>query len=281
MIVAKTIEAVRQAVREARSRSLTVGLVPTMGALHVGHVSLIQAAKKETNYTVVSIFVNPSQFGPQEDLEHYPRPLDRDLKICQSNEVDLVFVPEVPTIYPKGFRTNVEVRELGEVLCGADRPGHFRGVTTVVLKLFNIVQPDVAFFGQKDAQQARIIRQMAEDLNVPIRLKICPIVRETDGLAMSSRNQYLDKTQIILARALFEALEDVRQRVQKGERDARVLREVLATRIASTPGASLNYAAIVDADSLKPINKLEGEVLVALAVKFGTTRLIDNLILTV
>jgi len=193
----------------------------------------------------------------------------------------MVFVPAAAIMYPEGFRIFVEVRELEDVLCGADRPGHFRGVATVVLKLFNIVQPDVAFFGQKDAQQVRIVRQLVDDLNVPIRLRICPIVRESDGLAMSSRNQYLDKTQRLYARVLNETLEEVRQRVEKGERDARVLREVLAGRIASTPGAVMDYAAVVDSDTLKPIGKLDGEVLVALAVKFGATRLIDNLTLSV
>jgi len=281
MIVAQIIEAVRPAVGEARSRNLTIGLVPTMGALHAGHVSLIQAARRETQYVVVSIFVNPTQFGPGEDLDRYPRQLDLDLKVCRENGVDMVFVPAAAIMYPEGFRIFVEVRELEDVLCGADRPGHFRGVATVVLKLFNIVQPDVAFFGQKDAQQVRMVRQLVDDLNVPIRLRICPIVRESDGLAMSSRNQYLDKTQRLYARVLNETLEEVRQRVEKGERDARVLREVLAGRIASTPGAVMDYAAVVDSDTLKPIGKLDGEVLVALAVKFGATRLIDNLTLSV
>jgi len=281
MHVVSTIDVVRQAVREARAKKLTVGLVPTMGALHAGHVSLIEAARHETGYVVVSIFVNPTQFGPQEDLERYPRPLENDLENCGKHGVDLVFVPEPATMYPEGYRTYVEVEELQDVLEGAARPGHFRGVATVVLKLFNIVQPDVAYFGQKDAQQARIIRQLVDDLNVPVRLRVCPIVREPDGLAMSSRNQHLDPTQREHAPALFRGLEEVRKRVEKGERDARVLREVLAARIAATPGAVLDYAAVVDANTLKPISKLTGEVLVALAVKFGGTRLIDNLILTV
>jgi pantoate--beta-alanine ligase len=281
MIVAHTIEEVRQAVRDARSNNLIVGLVPTMGALHAGHVSLIQAARQGTGYTVVSIFVNPIQFGPQEDLDRYPRPIDQDLRTCQSNAVDLVFVPDAVTMYSDGFRTFVEVREFGDVLCGADRPGHFRGVTTVVLKFLNIVQPDVSYFGQKDAQQARIVKQMVEDLNVPTRIQVCPIVREHDGMAMSSRNQYLDEAQRIHARVLFKALEEIRLRVEKGERDAQALREVLASRIGSAPGAVLDYAAVVDADTLKPINKLNGTALVALAVRFGSTRLIDNLVLTV
>ena len=281
MIVARTIDAIRQAVNEARSRGLTIGLVPTMGALHAGHISLIRSARQETGFVVVSIFVNPIQFGPTEDLERYPRPLTQDLQVCEEHKVDLVFMPEAGAMYPLAFRTAVEVQELQDLLCGASRPGHFRGVATVVMKLFNIVQPDIAYFGQKDAQQARIIRQMVEDLNVPIRLRVCPIVREPDGLALSSRNQYLSTAQRESAGVLYQTLEEVRKRVEKGERDARVLREILASRIAATPGALLDYAAVVDADTLKPLARLKGEVLVALAVKFGTTRLIDNILLSV
>jgi pantoate--beta-alanine ligase len=281
MTVAKTIEAVRQAVKEARSKGLIIGLVPTMGALHAGHISLIRAAREESGFVVVSIFVNPTQFGPTEDLERYPRPLKQDLQICEEHKVDVVFAPEAGVMYPAGFRTAAEVEELQDLLCGASRPGHFRGVATVVLKLFNIVQPDIAYFGQKDAQQARIIRKMVEDLNIPVRLEICPIVREPDGLALSSRNQYLDRAQRQNARVLYQALEDFRQRVEKGEREARVLREILASRIAATPGAALDYAAVVDANTLKPLTRLKGEVLAAIAVKFGATRLIDNILLNV
>jgi pantoate--beta-alanine ligase len=252
-----------------------------MGALHAGHISLIRAARQECGFVVVSIFVNPTQFGPTEDLDRYPRPLKQDLETCYEHKVDMVFIPEAGVIYPSGFRTAVEVEELQDLLCGASRPGHFRGVATVVMKLFNIVQPDVAYFGQKDAQQARIIRKMVEDLNLPVRLRICPIVREPDGLALSSRNQYLDRIQRQNAPALYQALEEVRRRVEKGERDARVLREILASRIAATPGAVLDYAAVVDPDSLKPLTRLKGEVLAALAVKFGATRLIDNILLSV
>jgi len=281
MIVAHTIDSVRQAVTEARSRGSTIGLAPTMGALHAGHVSLIRSARQEAGFVVVSIFVNPSQFGAGEDLERYPRPLAQDLHVCDEHGADLVFVPDAGIMYPRGYRTWVEVHELQDVLCGAARPGHFRGVATVVLKLFNIVQPDLAYFGQKDAQQARIIRQMVQDLNLPIRVQVCPVVREPDGLALSSRNQYLDSAQRNHARALFLALEEVRKLAEKGEGDARVLRQLLASRIASIPGAVLDYAAVVDADSLKPVTRLTGEVLVALAVKFGSTRLIDNIQLSI
>jgi pantoate--beta-alanine ligase len=281
MIVAHTIDAVRQAVNEARSRGLSIGLVPTMGALHTGHISLIRSARQETGFVAVSIFVNPIQFGPTEDLERYPRPLTQDLQVCEKHKVDLVFMPKAKAMYPLEFRTAVEIQELQDVLCGASRPGHFRGVATVVMKLFNIVQPDIAYFGQKDAQQARIIRQMVEDLNVPIRLRVCPIVREPDGLALSSRNQYLNLAQRESAKVLYQTLELVRKRVEKGERDARVLREILASRIAATPGAVLDYAAVLDADTLKPLIRLKGDVLVALAVKFATTRLIDNILLNI
>src|SRR5438270_243878 len=194
-VVAETIEAVRRGVAAARGRHQTVGLVPTMGALHAGHVSLIRAARAETAFVVVSVFVNPTQFGPNEDFTRYPRPLEGDLKLCARERVDLVFAPAATEMYPPDFRTFVEVRDLQDVLCGASRPGHFRGVATVVLKLFNIVQPDVVYFGQKDAQQIAIIRRMMIDLNLPQILRVLPTVREPDGLAMSSRNRYLDPTQ--------------------------------------------------------------------------------------
>ena len=279
--VADTIEAVRQAVAEAKRRGLTVGLVPTMGALHAGHASLIEAARAETGFVVVSIFVNPTQFGPNEDLERYPRPLQRDLEICTRAGVDLVFAPRVEAMYPPGFGTYVEVHKLQDLWEGASRPGHFRGVATVVLKLFHIVGADVAYFGQKDAQQARIIQQMVRDLDVPIRLRICPIVREPDGLALSSRNQYLDPEQRRHAVALYQALQDAKARIEAGQRDAGAVQKALAARIEATSGAKLDYAAIVDAATLQPLDRLHGEVLIALAVKFGATRLIDNVLMRV
>jgi pantoate--beta-alanine ligase len=279
--VVRTIDAVRQHVQAARDRKEAVGLVPTMGALHAGHISLIHAARAETDYVVVSIFVNPTQFGPHEDFERYPRPLEKDLEICRVEGVHLVFAPAVTELYPAGFCSYVEVHGLQDVLCGAARPGHFRGVATVVLKLFHIVQPDVAYFGQKDAQQARIIQQMVRDLDVPVRLRVCPIVREPDGLALSSRNQYLNADERLRARVLHEALAEVRRRVEAGERDAACLRHLILQRLADTPGALVDYAAIVDADTLQPIDRLHGKVLVALAVRFGGTRLIDNVVLEV
>jgi pantoate--beta-alanine ligase len=275
------IQEVRDVVAEARRGGLSIGLVPTMGALHDGHASLIQAARVETGFVVVSIFVNPTQFGPSEDLARYPRPLAQDLQVCARTGADLVFLPEPAVMYPPGFRTFVEVEDLQKGLCGDSRPGHFRGVATVVLKLFHIVQPDVAYFGQKDAQQARIIQQLVRDLNVPVRLQICPIVRAPDGLALSSRNQYLDPNQRRQATILYRALEEARRLVEAGEQDAAVVQHLLAARIEETPGAALDYAAVVDADTLKPLTRLKGAILLALAVKFGSTRLIDNLQLSV
>jgi len=278
--IAETVEEVRQAVQEARGNRKIVGLVPTMGALHAGHVSLIQAAKKGSDFVVVSIFVNPTQFGPNEDLARYPRSFDKDMQICADAGVDVIFAPSPATIYPPGFRTFVEVTQLQDVMCGAARPGHFRGVATVVLKLFNIVQPDTAYFGQKDAQQTRIIQQLVTDLNVPVRIVICPVVREPDGLALSSRNQYLDADQRRRATALYQTLQDAEQQIRSGEKNAVAISAKMRARIEATPGAKLDYAAIVDADSLKPVDQIQGGVLIALAVWFGATRLIDNLVVS-
>jgi pantoate--beta-alanine ligase len=276
-VVASTIEAVRSAVAAAKTRGLTVGLVPTMGALHAGHVSLLQTARAETGFVVATIFVNPTQFGPHEDFNRYPRPLEKDVEICGQAGVDAVFVPDVKTMYPEGFGTYVEVHGLQDLWEGASRPGHFRGVATVVLKLFNIVGADVAYFGQKDAQQARIIQQMVRELDVPIRLRICPIIREPDGLALSSRNQYLDAEQRRHAVALHRSLEHAQAQIQSGERDARLVQKEIARRIAATPGAQLDYAAVVDPQTFRPVDRIGKEVLVVLAVRFGITRLIDNL----
>lgn len=279
--VAATVEAVRQAVQAARQRGSTIGLVPTMGALHEGHLSLCRAARAETGFVIVTIFVNPTQFGPNEDFSRYPRQLATDLDLCGQAGVDLVFAPDVQVMYPADFRTFVEVQELADGLCGAARPGHFRGVTTVVLKLFNIVGADRAYFGQKDAQQARLIRQMVHDLNVPLEVRVCPIVREADGLALSSRNQYLDANQRQQAVVLHQALQDARRAIESGERSAEVVRQLLVRRIETAPAALVDYAAVVDADRLQPLALLTGEVLLALAVKFGSTRLIDNLLVAV
>jgi pantoate--beta-alanine ligase len=276
-----TIPDTRRAVAVARTRGHTVGLVPTMGALHEGHASLIRYGHLECGFVAVSIFVNPTQFGPSEDFTRYPRTLPEDLALCEREGTDLVFAPEPAAVYPAAFRTYVEVTELDAYLCGPSRPGHFRGVATVVLKLLNIVQPDRAYFGQKDAQQARIIKQMVRDLDVPTEIVVGPTVREADGLAVSSRNRYLEPTQRLHATVLYKALSEVRWRVQCGDGDAAALRRLLADRVRATPGAVLDYAEIVDADTFRPIERLTGPAVAALAVKFGSTRLIDNMELPV
>jgi pantoate--beta-alanine ligase len=279
--VVTAIAPLRDAVAEARRRGLNIGLVPTMGALHAGHLSLIEAARAKTGYVVVSIFVNPTQFGPNEDLSRYPRPLERDLELCGKTGVDLVFHPEPAVMYPPDYRTFVEVMGLQEVLCGASRPGHFRGVATIVLKLFNLVQPDRAYFGQKDGQQVRIIQQMVRDLNVPVEVVVCPIVREADGLALSSRNGYLGAEQRRHATILHRALAAAGERIEAGERDAGAVRRGMMEQIDSVPGVALDYAAVVDADTLQPLSQIQVDraVLLAVAVKFGSTRLIDNLLI--
>ncbi len=270
----------RAAVGEARRAGQRVGFVPTMGALHEGHASLIRTARRETDFVVVSIFVNPTQFGPNEDYQRYPRTPQADAEICQREGVDLLFAPTVEEMYPPGFCTWVEVTGLQDVLCGRFRPGHFRGVATVVLKLFNLVQPDIAYFGQKDAQQARIIRQMVRDLNVPVEIRVCPIVREPDGLAMSSRNAYLSPEQRRQATVLYRALCAANELVKQGERDAGRVREHMLQVIATVPEAVLDYAEIVDPETLQPVQQIKATVLAALAVKIGPARLIDNMTLT-
>ncbi len=271
----------RQAVAAARGRGQTVGLVPTMGALHEGHASLIRLARQQCGFVAVSVFVNPTQFGPAEDFTRYPRTLPDDLAVCEREGADFVFAPEPAAMYPPGFRTFVEVTDLGDHLCGSSRPGHFRGVATVVLKLLNIVRPDRAYFGQKDAQQARIVRQLARDLDVPTEIVVAPTVREPDGLALSSRNRYLAPAERQRATVLIEALREARRRVEAGERDAAALRALLADRVRATPGAVLDYAEVVDADTFRPVDRLAGPAVAALAVKFGGTRLIDNIDLPV
>jgi pantoate--beta-alanine ligase len=276
-LLTHTIADARRVVAGARGRGLTIGFVATMGALHEGHASLIRLAREQCGFVAVSIFVNPTQFGPNEDFTRYPRTLDADLAVCEANGVDLVFAPEPTTMYPPGSRTFVEVRELGNHLCGPSRPGHFRGVATVVLKLLNIVQPDRAYFGQKDAQQARIICQLVRDLDVPTEIILGPTVREPDGLALSSRNRYLNATERQDATVLIETLREVRRRVEAGERDAAALRSYMADHFRATPGANLDYAEIVDADSFTPVDRLAGPAVAAVAVRFGSTRLIDNI----
>ena len=266
----------KQVARAARAESRVVGLVPTMGALHEGHLSLIRSAKLQCSPVVVSIFVNPSQFGPGEDFEKYPRQGETDRELLQSLSVDYLFAPAAAEIYPKGFRTHVEVEGLSDRLEGRVRSGHFRGVATVVLKLFEIVQPHFAYFGRKDAQQACILQRMAADLNLDPALIICPIVREADGLAMSSRNAYLSADERRSATVLHCALDAVRQEIEKGERDAARLIALAHSVIASEPSVSVDYAELVDAKTLEPVMRLLGTCFFLVAARLGKTRLIDN-----
>ena len=271
-----TIEWMKQIAHEANARERILGLVPTMGALHEGHFSLIRAAQRECAPVVVSLFVNPKQFGPAEDFGKYPRKLEQDRAALEALGVDFLFAPSPQDMYPVGFRTSVVVEGLSDRLEGRSRPGHFRGVTTVVLKLFEIVQPRFAYFGRKDAQQARLIRQMSADLNLDTGVVICPIVREADGLALSSRNVYLNAEDRRAAAALSHSLAAVRDEIAKGERDAGRLLAALRQVLALEPRVTLDYAEIVDSETLESLPVLRGACYVLLAAKVGDTRLIDN-----
>jgi pantoate--beta-alanine ligase len=257
----------------------TVGFVPTMGCLHEGHISLARRAQEECDSVVASIFVNPTQFGANEDLSKYPRDLERDLRLLEPAGVDLVWTPIAEVMYPPGFATWVEVEGLTKPLEGASRPGHFRGVTTIVAKLFNAVQPQKAYFGQKDAQQAAVIRRMASDLDFPVEIVVCPIVREADGLAMSSRNSYLSAEERTAATVLFRALTAAKTACERGERSADVLRKIMAETVASEPLAKMQYVSCVDYDTLDELETLTGKTLLSMAVFMGKTRLIDNFVL--
>lgn len=274
--VVHTIVEVREAVAKARRAALQVGFVPTMGALHEGHASLIRQASTECDYVVVSIFVNPLQFGPSEDFDRYPRTMPADVTLAGDMGADLIFAPSVQEMYPEPQLTFVEVEQITGGLCGASRPGHFKGVSTVVTKLFNIVLPDAAYFGQKDAQQAAVIKRMVKDLSMPLEIRVCPTVRESDGLAKSSRNVYLTADQRAAAPVLYQALQQAEQAIQAGERDAAIIQESMARLIEEQPLAQIDYCVVVDADSLAPVSYIENDVLLAVAVYFGKTRLIDN-----
>lgn len=265
--------------QEARRAGKRVGLVPTMGALHEGHLSLVRAARSRSDVVVVSIFVNPTQFGPKEDFSKYPRTLEKDLGLLQAEKVDFVFSPSVQEMYPPGSSTWVTVEGLSEKLDGRSRPGHFRGVTTVVSKLFNIVQPDLAVFGQKDAAQAAIIRRMVVDLDFNVRILVCPIVREKDGLAMSSRNAYLNPEQRKQAAVLYRSLMRLQTLADQGERNASTLISAGKQVIAEEPRVRLDYLEIVDWNTLDPVTDISKGALVAVAVYVGETRLIDNVVL--
>lgn len=269
----------KQVARQARAEERPSGFVPTMGALHAGHMSLVRNAKAGCLPVIASIFVNPTQFGPSEDFQKYPRTLEADAKQLEEAGVDYLFAPEAAEIYPQGFRTWVNVEGLSDRLEGRVRPGHFRGVTTVVLKLLEIVQPQKAFFGRKDAQQARLIGQMARDLNLDCEIVVCPIVREPDGLAMSSRNAYLEPAERRAATVLHRALDGARLAIERGERDALRLTAAMREVIRAEPLAAPDYIELVDADTLEPVTRLRGTCLALLAARFGAARLIDNLLI--
>jgi pantoate--beta-alanine ligase len=279
MKVCHSIDEMRAASQAARRDGKSLGLVPTMGALHEGHLSLVRAAKAQCNLVVASIFVNPLQFGPNEDLARYPRNFERDRELFMQEGVDIVFAPSVGEMYPAGAVTYVAVESLSGKLCGRSRPGHFRGVTTVVSKLFNIVEPDRAFFGQKDAAQSAIIRRMVRDLNIPVQIVVCPIVREPDGLAMSSRNGYLDVQQRKSALLLYRALMAVQERFDQGERNLHALIDTGKRTFTHDPSVRLDYFEIVDPETLEPVHDLSRGGLVAAAAFLGSTRLIDNIVL--
>ncbi len=274
--------ALRAVLRKARSAGKSIGLVPTMGFLHAGHLSLMRRAKQENDLVVVSIFVNPTQFGPNEDLDAYPRDARRDTELMQSVSVDIAFFPTVEAIYPHGFSTCVEVEgPMTQVLCGRSRPTHFRGVTTIVTKLFHLVTPDKAYFGQKDAQQVAVIQQMVRDLDFDLQVVVCPIEREADGLAMSSRNTYLSSRHRSEAVVLSQSLAEAQHMIEGGERQASAIIRRIREKIEAVQDAVIDYVSVVDADTLADLQTLEGEILIALAVKFDKTRLIDNIRITV
>lgn len=275
-----TVSSMKATCRQVTRSGKTLGFVPTMGALHEGHLSLVRASTSRCNVTAVSIFVNPLQFGPTEDLAKYPRTLERDSAMLEEAGVDLLFFPSVEEMYPPGAKTRVHVAELSEKLDGASRPGHFLGVATVVNKLFEIVRPDLAFFGQKDAAQVAVLRKMVRDLDMDVEMVVCPIVREKDGLAMSSRNAYLTAEQRQQALVLHRSLMRVQAAADQGQRDAARLREIGEQVIAEELAARLDYFAVVDPDTLDPVQDVGGGALVAVAAYVGATRLIDNILLT-
>lgn len=280
MLFFKTIEEVRAWVQEKRAQGIQIGFVPTMGFLHEGHLSLARAAREENSAVIMSIFVNPLQFGPQEDYKTYPRDLERDCALAESAGIDAVFNPEVEEMYPYYPQlTTVDVRGITEILCGASRPGHFTGVSTVVSKLFNIIQPDRAYFGQKDYQQVQVIKTMTTDLNIPVLIRTVPIKRETDGLALSSRNTYLSILERKEARCLSEALKLCRTMFNRGERSSLVLIKAMKELISQEPSACIDYIEICDEHSLQRVKTVSKPVVVLLAVRIGKTRLIDNMIM--
>ncbi len=281
MKVVKTIEELKKHIRDCKKTRKEIGFVPTMGYLHEGHLSLIKYAASENDFVVVSIFVNPTQFGPKEDYAEYPRDLERDISLAEKAGAHMIFAPATSEMYPKGYATFVEVERLTENLCGGSRPGFFRGIATVVTKLFHLVEPNRAYFGQKDAQQAIVIQRMVRDLNMNIEICACPIIRESDGLAMSSRNVYLSSEERHQALSLSQSLFCAKELILNGERDKQIILSDIHQKIASQPLAEIDYIEMVDSENLKEVEQVCGRILIALAVWFGKTRLIDNIFVEV
>lgn len=280
--IIRSIKELQKIIKSYKRKGKTIGFVPTMGAFHKGHLSLMRQAKKDCDICVVSIFVNPIQFGPKEDFKKYPRDLKKDETLSRLSEVDIIFYPSVNQMYPSEFKTFIEVKDLSNILCGKFRPGHFRGVATVVAKLFNIVMPDIAYFGQKDAQQAVIIQKMARDLNMPLKIKVMPIVREPGGLAMSSRNVYLNPQERKDAVVLYQALKKAKALIKNGECSVKKIVSAIKKEILDRNTVSkIDYVECVSSDDLSPLKIIKGKVLIALAAWFGRTRLIDNIIVKV
>jgi pantoate--beta-alanine ligase len=270
-------ETSKQCLKEGK----TIGFVPTMGALHEGHLSLVRSAKQGNDKTVVSVFVNPIQFGPSEDFERYPRDIEGDTEKLQKEKVDIIFMPEISSIYPERFLTYVEVEKISERLCGAFRPGHLRGVATVVTKLLNIVKPTRAYFGQKDFQQSSIIKQLVKDLNLDVDIVVCPTVREQDGLAVSSRNAYLDIAQRKAATVIYRCLKEASDLIKSGVIDGTYIKGFMQERILKEPGvSSVDYAGVYDPETLVEVSEIKGDILLAVALSIGNTRLIDNMLVT-
>lgn len=277
-ILIEEIGEIRKIVKQNKQRNKSIGFVPTMGFLHQGHISLIRAARAENQIVIVSIFVNPAQFSPDEDFEEYPRNLERDISICKDEKVDLIFNPKSEEIYPKEFETKVSVSELKKPLCGISRPNFFDGITIVVAKLFNIIEPNNVYFGQKDAQQALIVKRMIEDLNFPTRMHILPIVRERDGLAMSSRNKYLSDNERKSALSLYKSLQMAKKMIENGEKNSNIIKSKIRKFIKNMPFTKIDYIEIVDYEKLQSVQEIRSNTLVALAVWIGKTRLIDNVL---
>ena len=278
MKIVKSVCEVKEYVKELRRKEKNIGFVPTMGYLHAGHLSLVRESVRRCDCTVVSIFVNPTQFAPNEDFNKYPRNIQSDIEILEKEGVDLIFIPGDGEMYPEGYQTYVEVKNLQDRLCGGSRPNFFKGVCTIVLKLFNIVTPDISFFGQKDAQQVVILKKMVCDLNLDVKIEALPIIREKSGLALSSRNEYLDKKQKKAALCLSRSLIRAREMVETGEKNVALVLKSIKTEIESEPLARIDYIEIVDSESLQPVNQINDKMLIAVAVFINNVRLIDNII---